>query len=345
MGLIQCPDCGKGVSEIAEQCPNCGRPIANITPSFSINGEQSNSTNIFSTDLKNIPSLLFIGLIAAIFFGIWSSSVASKETQVYSRDPRKAVEALPLQPVISKPLSAEKTALQAAMEFTATKSNLESELQKQAKITANSANGSECTKTIKKAYSLSVEPTIFPNGQVKLHISTNIPGAIEVMADLSLHGQADTDIWIGKNAKVQLNNGVGFAVFNTNDLPKGTYDAEVSFYPKWGFKDSISRSSGLSQVIETSKTVMLAGSGVSPAVVLSKKNGQKWVIENADMGKPWVPKEWVKKFGQYEEFILTSGNPNVLKVYYFPSIDITLIVNVLKNEITVWRTGKATSLF
>lgn len=92
MGLIQCPDCGKGVSEIAEQCPNCGRPIANITPGFSANGKQSNSVNIFSTDLKNVPGLLFVGLVAAIFFGIWTSSVAPKETQVYSPVPRKAAK-------------------------------------------------------------------------------------------------------------------------------------------------------------------------------------------------------------------------------------------------------------
>ena len=27
MALIQCPDCGKEISDLAEMCINCGRPI------------------------------------------------------------------------------------------------------------------------------------------------------------------------------------------------------------------------------------------------------------------------------------------------------------------------------
>lgn len=135
------------------------------------------------------------------------------------------------------------------------------------------------TKETKPNYYLAVEPLILPDGQIKLQITTNILGTIEVMTALSLHGQADKDIWIGKDDRVQLNNGSGFTIFNTNDLPKGKYDAEVSFYPKWGFKDSISRSSGISQNIETSKTIMLPGSSVSPAVVLSKISNKEEIIQ------------------------------------------------------------------
>jgi len=34
-----------------------------------------------------------------------------------------------------------------------------------------------------------------------------------------------------------------------------------------------------------------------------------------------------------------TGNPQVLHMYYFKSIDMTLMVNVLKKEIVTWRTG------
>ncbi len=32
MALIQCPECGKMVSDMAPNCPNCGRPISNQQP-------------------------------------------------------------------------------------------------------------------------------------------------------------------------------------------------------------------------------------------------------------------------------------------------------------------------
>lgn len=31
MALIDCPDCGKAISDQAPACPNCGRPIAHQT--------------------------------------------------------------------------------------------------------------------------------------------------------------------------------------------------------------------------------------------------------------------------------------------------------------------------
>lgn len=33
MALIQCPECGKEVSDKASSCPNCGCPIADASPS------------------------------------------------------------------------------------------------------------------------------------------------------------------------------------------------------------------------------------------------------------------------------------------------------------------------
>ena len=31
MALIQCPECGKKVSDKAKECPECGHPIAEVT--------------------------------------------------------------------------------------------------------------------------------------------------------------------------------------------------------------------------------------------------------------------------------------------------------------------------
>lgn len=37
MALIQCPDCGKEVSDSARQCPNCGYPLKSISKTISTN--------------------------------------------------------------------------------------------------------------------------------------------------------------------------------------------------------------------------------------------------------------------------------------------------------------------
>ena len=161
------------------------------------------------------------------------------------------------------------------------------------------------------------------------------------MAGLSLQGQADDDVWIGKNERVRLTNGRGVVTLDTSDLPGGEYDAEASFYPRWGFQDSTSRATGISENLNASSTLALAGSGASATDVQFKENGQKWVMEHVVMGDPWQPTELTNRFGEYEELPVDRGNPEILKAYYFPRIDTTLIINTLKKEITVWRLGRA----
>jgi hypothetical protein len=190
-------------------------------------------------------------------------------------------------------------------------------------------------------YSLSVDPTVLPDGRVRLEISSNIPGIIEVMAGLSIQDQADDDVWIGKTERVRLTNGRGVVILSTNDLPEGNYDAEASFYTRWGLQDDTSRATGISKDLNVSTSLTLTGSGESADEVQFKKNGQKWVMGHIAMGDPWQPVEWVQRFGQYEELPVDRWNPKIIKAYYFPRIDITLIVNILKKEITVWRLGRA----
>ena len=192
-------------------------------------------------------------------------------------------------------------------------------------------------------YSLSVDPTVLPDGRVRIEVESNIPGTIEVMAEISLHGQAGEDIWVGKNDRLRLTNGRGVITFATHDLPKGKYDALASFYPRWGFKDATSRATGISEDLETSQMLVLGGSGESATAVQFRKNGQSWVMANVTMGDHWNGKVWTQQFGQYHELSLDRGNPDILKPYYFPRIDITLIVDVVENKIAVWRLGKAHS--
>ncbi len=44
MSLINCPECGKQVSDKARSCPNCGYPIIGNTPSPTVNGNPTNDS-------------------------------------------------------------------------------------------------------------------------------------------------------------------------------------------------------------------------------------------------------------------------------------------------------------
>jgi hypothetical protein len=203
-----------------------------------------------------------------------------------------------------------------------------------------------CNRTepvVHREYTLSIKPDVFPNGNVLLDVETNIPGTIEVSAGLSLPGQGENDIWVGKNKYIRIVGGKGSVTLSTGDLPKGEYNAEVSFFPQWGFKDAMSRATGITDKLTASSRISLKGSGASTSEVLFKKNGQKWVMEHVNMGDPWRPAEWVKRFGHYQEIPVDYGNHRILKAYYFPRIDITLTVNILKGEISIWSLGKAHS--
>ena len=51
MPLIQCPDCGKGVSDLAPACVNCGRPMSSSSRS---------STSIFKDEKTGLDPSLFL---------------------------------------------------------------------------------------------------------------------------------------------------------------------------------------------------------------------------------------------------------------------------------------------
>lgn len=81
MGLMQCPDCGKGVSELAEQCPNCGRPVSKLSETKETDNTEEkypHVKNSLSTNTDSIQGLLLMGLVAAIGFGIWTFSATSE---------------------------------------------------------------------------------------------------------------------------------------------------------------------------------------------------------------------------------------------------------------------------
>lgn len=189
-------------------------------------------------------------------------------------------------------------------------------------------------------YNLSVQSHELDNDRVLLEINTNIPGTIELMAGLNLAGQAQDDTWIGTSERVRIIDGTAEVIFDVSELPSGEYEAEATFYPRWGFQDDKSRASGIAENLKDTHSLTLRGSG-EPADIATKRNeGQKWVMENVVMGMEWNPSDWQSRFGDWVEFPVTTRNPDIIKNYYFEVIEMTLVVNTLNDEIVTWRMGR-----
>ena len=75
----------------------------------------------------------------------------------------------------------------------------------------------------------------------------------------------------------------------------------------------------------------------SPAV----NRKRSFVIEHIFVDTKWEPDLMVKRFGKYEQYNPSDGNPKVLQMFYFKDIDMSFLVNLLKGEIVTWRDGRA----
>ena len=96
---------------------------------------------------------------------------------------------------------------------------------------------SEEVKSSVKEYSITVQAIEIEGKKVRLSINSNIPGNIELMAGVSLMGQAPEDTYIGKSERVKVSNGISEIIIDVSDLPSGEYEAEANLYPTWGLQD------------------------------------------------------------------------------------------------------------
>ena len=191
-------------------------------------------------------------------------------------------------------------------------------------------------------FKIDVVPTVIGPSEVEVEIRTNIPGTIEVMLGLGLAGQDPKDVFIGINKRIKIKNGRATATVSKPDLPSGKYEVEVSFYPRWGLQDSVAKEAGANSEIHALQTVTLKGTGESQEAVQQRENDQRWVMENVYGGTRWNRPHWVDRFGEPRHLTITRLNPRIIKAYYFESLDMTIFVNELKDEVSHWRMGRAT---
>lgn len=161
-----------------------------------------------------------------------------------------------------------------------------------------------------------------------------------VMASVNLADLKDDDVWIGYNEKLLLSEANQTFVLDTsksNDpLPSGEYEVEVNFYPRWG-ADNNEKAKNVPE-LRSSQNLTLLGSGQTEQSVKVKNDRQRWVMSSLDMNTPWDEARFVTKLGPYEKY--QSDMSHLHDAYYFPESDITLLVNRLKVEVTVWRLGR-----
>lgn len=190
---------------------------------------------------------------------------------------------------------------------------------------------------------LSVEAVPQGDTQVRFVVTTNLPTPVEVMAGVALAGQKPDDVFIGHTERVILDGPRTEFVVDTSaarePLPSGEYDAEVSFYPRWGAENR-NPAAKLAPELEATDRLALGGSGENRADAERRNELQRWVMGNIGMNVPWNRENFETRLGQARKGPSTMSRLH--DAYYFPDADMTFLVNRLKNEVTIWRMGDVT---
>lgn len=177
---------------------------------------------------------------------------------------------------------------------------------------------------------------------VQFNVTTNVPLPIEVMASVDLAGQKDEDIAIGYDERVKITEPTQRFTVDTSraskPLPSGKYDAEVKFYSRWGAEGNEAAKD--TPDLDVLQQIELKGNGETRGAAERRNNLQRWVMETVFMNSPWNERRFVAKLGPFQKTPATLSPLH--DAYYFPDADMTLIVNHLLNEVTVWRDGRAT---
>lgn len=199
-------------------------------------------------------------------------------------------------------------------------------------------------------YWIKVKPKVTGPYSVDATITTNIPDSTILAVNLALRGQKPTDTFFGTSfVRVPIMGGKAKVSIDGSKnsqpegvpLPKGSYDVEVAFYPMWDENEQAAKQAGISKEIIKKVKVKLSGSGTSVASAKKKDDGQRWVMTNVFQGMAWKPSFWRKKYGSWKKIPYTgSMNPKFLHMYYFKSIDMTLMVNTARKTIATWRLGR-----
>lgn len=197
------------------------------------------------------------------------------------------------------------------------------------------------------AQSLTITDVEETGSNVFISIETDIATPFEVMAGVSLVGQAPDDIWIGNSERVSIRSRTQKLKISTKkrgeQLPSGIFEAEVSFYPRWGADIAPPATKKIAKEIHATQEFKLIGSGGSAAVTIRKNELQSWVMENTAIGDSFSLVRFQSKLGSSEKMVVTNRT-GIIVAHYFPDADVTLFENTLKRTLVTWRLGRQNRL-
>jgi hypothetical protein len=190
---------------------------------------------------------------------------------------------------------------------------------------------------------LAVVPRPLDRHRVEFTITTNMPLPIQVATSVDLAGQKGQDIYIGYQGEhLTLSEPVTVAVLDTSQaekpLPAAEYEASVNFFPRWGAEGNALAADA--PPLEAKALFKLEGSGGSAKDAMLLKERQRWVMLNVISRTRWNRTYFEKRLGKAEK--RHADLSPLHDAYYFPGADMTLIVNRLKNEVSIWRKGQET---
>ncbi|MEM6858207.1 MAG: hypothetical protein AAF559_10075 [Pseudomonadota bacterium] len=190
---------------------------------------------------------------------------------------------------------------------------------------------------------LSITIKVLGEGRIAFDIDTTIPLPVEVLVGVSLKDQAPDDVFVGYSEKYRIEKSQSSFVLDTrlakDPLPDGEYEAEVTFYPRWGAKNGNPDAKAVPE-LRAKEDISLSGTGIDRESAEKKNELQRWVMLNLEMNMRWDRGTFEEKLGKAVKGPSTMSHLH--DAYYFPDPDVTLLVNRLKNEMTVWRLGNVT---
>ena len=191
--------------------------------------------------------------------------------------------------------------------------------------------------------SLSVTPRAIDKNKVELTIRTNLPLPVTVAASIDLAGQAPTDTYIGyQGDDITLRQPETTVILDTSladkPLPTGRYQASVAFYPAWGAEGN--RDAANAPELHADVPFNLGGSGQTATSAGLRDRRQAWVMESLYSNARWNKRNMEHQLGPSEKGV--SDLSPLHDAYYFSGADVTLIVNRVRNEVSIWRLGRAT---
>ena len=192
---------------------------------------------------------------------------------------------------------------------------------------------------------LNLDAVVTGDAKVQFTVTTTLPLPVEIMADVNLANQEDDDIYIGFGKKVTLDKPEMVFTLDGSDedtLPTGDYEAEVAFYPNWGAENGNPEAARAPELTAT-VPIRIKGNGTDPTTIeqANRKNEmQQWVMSSVGMNEPWDRARFEGKLGRCEKGPSTLSKLH--DAYYCSEADVTLIVNRVRNEMTIWRLGRAT---